>query len=358
VVTKARLAGLALAVAALLSGAVTDAGAAGHGLPSTGTDHGGSSGGSKSGSDGNGCSFYANASRFGVACGTATTTVRDILTTHHEPLVHPDCWDIVISSTDLPYYGYAPPNDGYLYYRHSCATGDWADDNSPHNQPNVEVSQIVIQIPVDAPNCPHPWNDSYLRTCKATLTEDQTTLVTAMADGGTIPSITLSTHPSTTVRTNVLTGFGDTAFDPDHHTVGGETQHYQLGGVEMWAVMTRYLIYPYGPGANAQGAGCYNGAPFGHFPTAATPGTCEDCDGPTMLNAGSTPDSAPRACWWSYPKSSHGEQANETYNFRAEADWTVMYRDAPGAQAVAFADFRKWDDIDLPVYDVQSITVS
>lgn len=354
-VTRRRGLGLLMTVAILLAAAPGTASGRGQSGGSSSTQHQSSSGGSATASNGD-CTFYANPARFGVACGPAVTTVREVLTLGGVPLVHPDCWDEIIPVQKLHYYGYTQTTNGPPYYIHSCATGHWLDENSPHTQPGVEISQIIITIPIGSPVCDKPWQDRFPGTCVATLTHNQQTLVTDMETGGSIPSIALTTHPSTTVRTNVLTGFGDTAFDLNGNLVGQATPKYTVGGVTMWAVMDRYLIYPYGPGNNAAGNNCYDRAPIGHFPTTVTPGTCERCNGPTALDDSSTPASAPDACWWTYPKSSHLQQTNESYDFRAEADWTVWYDDGGGPTPLA--SFKKYDDLDLPVYDVQSVNVS
>ena len=67
-----------------------------------------------------------------------------------------------------------------------------------------------------------------------------------------------------------------------------------------------------------------------------------------------TRQTTPDACWWEYTQASTC-QPGQIFPFRAEADWTVYY-DGGGAPQV-LASFQKYDDLTLPVFDVQTLVV-
>lgn len=277
-----------------------------------------------------GCSLYATSSGFGLVCVTGHGTVK-IETVRHilgkdDP---PTCWDDLITPADLARKYQYTENPDAPYYLHSCITG--LDlDSSLYYQPNLELSQRVIEIPKGAGDCPKPYRDAMTGTCVMTLTDRQRRVVSAtdLADGQ-IPGITIATQPSTKIRTNETVAYVDTGTDGDHAT---STPKYQVGGVTMWARMGGYRIFPYGPN-----------------------GPSKACDGTADVHAADTPATKPNACWWTYPQSSGG-QPGHVYMFRAEADWTVFYSDARGTHTLAA--FQKYSDLPLPVDDIQTIVIN
>jgi len=290
---------------------------------------GGSSGAPAHRNDG-GCSLYATSSSFGLSCLTVrgtdhAKTVKQILA--GDPASF--CWDELIPADELAdKYGYVEIPQS-PYYVHSCMTG--LDVNSTlYVQPGVHLDQKVIEIARGAPDCPRDAHkripEALTGFCVMTLTHNQQTVVSAtdLADGQ-IPGITIVTEPSTKVRTNEAVAYVDAGTDGDHATV---TPRYQVGGVTMWAEMGTYSILPYGPD-----------------------GVRQPCKGTEQVGRGDTPDSKPDACWWTYPLSSAG-QPNQVYPFRAEAGWTVYYRDGAGTHTLA--SFLKYDDLELPVSDIQT----
>jgi hypothetical protein len=273
------------------------------------------------------CSLYATSSSFGVSCfhgGGDAKTVGEILKKDPKDF----CWDEKISDADLENKYQYQQNPDAPYYLHSCVTG-LILTNSQYNQPDVVLSQQVIEIPQDATECTgkRPYPGELVGTCIMRLTDKQRLIVGGLdANGGQIPGIILTTHPSTRVRTNEQVAYTDSA-------EGGitRTATYQVGGVTMWAKMDRFSIHPYG-----------------------ADGVSKTCNGTADVSNDDTPQSKPDACWWAYDRSSAG-QPDDVYPFRAEADWTV-YVDAGGV-AKAFATFKKYTDLQLPVYDIQTIVV-
>jgi hypothetical protein len=281
-----------------------------------------------------GCSLYATSSSFGLSCLTGhgtdqAKTVKEILA--GDPSAF--CWDELIPADELAAkYGYVENPDA-PYYLHSCMEG--LDVNSTlYVQPGVHLDQKVIEIARGASDCPRDENkriaQSLTGLCVMTLTDHQQTVVTAtdLADGQ-IPGITIVTVPSTKVRTNEAVAYVDAGTDGDHATV---TPRYRVGGVTMWAAMDSYAILPYGQGVLRQA-----------------------CDGTEQVGPGDTPASKPEACWWTYRLSSAG-QAGQVYPFRAEARWTVYYQDGAGTHTLA--SFVKYDDLHLPVSDIQTVVVN
>lgn len=320
-----------------LSGATSAYARLGHGEPGTQPSPPSPSG-SQSGSSGapvqkavRACSLYATSSNFGLSCITGgagdVRTVRDILgKTGKKDNPPPTCWDDPISAQDLQQkYEYAPNPDA-PYYLHTCITG-LILSNSLYYQPSVQLNQQVIEIPKGAPDCAKPYTDAMTGGCVMTLTAEQRKVVSSVngADAQ-IPGITILTRPSTKVRTNEKLTFVDADATGLNVPVGKTT----VGGVTLWAQMTDFKIFPYGPD-----------------------GVSVVCDGSDV-----GPDGAALAgkhpCRWAYPKSSAG-QPGQVYPFRAEADWTVYY-DA-GAGPRVLQSFQKYDDLSLPVSDIQTIVI-
>lgn len=275
------------------------------------------------------CSLYANSSSFGLSClggghgATATQTVKEYL--KGDPI--PGCWDDKISSADLVGKYELLPVPGQDYYLHTCVSGIAPDDLVARLHP--DVSELILEIPVDAGPCPKPYTEAQTGTCLMSLTDHQQGLIdrTPLA-GGQIPGITLLTLPSSRVRTNQATAFVDKAVAPGGSATA--TPHYQVGGVTMWAQMTGYRILPLGAG-----------------------GPAVPCDGTADVAADDTPQSKPKACWWTYTASS-ADQPGQAYPFRAEAAWAVYYDDGT---VHTLATFTKFAQVDLPVFDIQTIVV-
>lgn len=315
--------------------------------PSSPTPTNGSSGGSQSGSSGGSaqatvktCHLYANPSGYGLSCvapgsGAGSASIRKIL--GKEPL--PDCFDTAISPATMAaqYPEYAPVT-GSQHYVHTCITG--LDPNSdPTNQPGEHFNNDVITIVDGAPACFNydeahhkatPFTPDQRGRCVMTLTPKQHQVVSGLQnDDGQIPDITIAQQPSTRVRTNEDEAYVDT--ENASNGSGTRTPDLTVGGVTLYAVMDRFKIYPYGPD-----------------------GTSEVCDGTQQLGADDTRATKPDACWWTYPRSS-ADQPGMTYPFRAEADWTVHYQ-ADGVDH-RLVSFQKYDDFQLPVYDIQTLVV-
>jgi hypothetical protein len=274
------------------------------------------------------CPLYATASSFGMSCisgsgGVQARTVKEVLDGDDPP----GCWDERISADDqVNKYGLADAPDGTSYYLHYCVTD--LDLNAPvGSQRAMQLNVQILEIPNDAPPCPSPQPADRQGRCVMTLTQNQQQVV-EMSElrGGQIPPIVIVPQPSTRVRTNQAVAY-------QNRGGAGETRTnvFQVGAVRMWAELTRFDIQPYGPSDERI-----------------------TCDGSVRVTDADTPNSMPSACWFTYPASS-AEQADHVYPFRAEADWTV-YVDA-GLGPVVFARFQKYDDLRLPVYDVQTLVV-
>jgi hypothetical protein len=239
------------------------------------------------------------------------------------------CWDELIPAGDLqPLYGYSENPDS-PYYMHSCVTG-LELNSSPYNQPNMILSQQVIEIANDAADCKgvRPYPATMMTHCIMTLTANQQQIVNQIdTNAGQIPGIIITKHPSTKVRTNETVAYTD---DADRGIT--TTAKYQVGAVTMWAQMTKFSIHPYGPG-----------------------GISKTCNGTADVSNTDTPQTKPDACWWTYDASS-ASQPDQNYPFRAEADWTV-YVEAGGVTR-AFATFQKYSDLQLPVYDIQTLVIN
>jgi hypothetical protein len=281
------------------------------------------------------CSLYATSSSFGLDCvtghgTTATQTVQAIL---GKGKPAPTCWDELISPADLAQkYDYVENPDA-PYYLHSCLTG-LKLTSSLYNQPDLQLNQQVIEIPRGTADCPtkKPFTEAMTGTCVMTLTGKQRVIVSATdLAGGQIPGITIVAQPSTKVRTNEAVAYVDATTDADGARVT-RTPDYTVGGVTLWAQMGAYKIFPYGPD-----------------------GLSKSCNGTERVTETDTPATKPDACWWTYPLSSAG-QPGQVYPFRAEADWTVFYRDAAGTHT--FAQFKKYDDLTLPVSDIETIVIN
>lgn len=317
--------------------------------------------GSTSGSDGGpvqkavqNCAMYANASNFGVACLTGGGTgkvqsVRDVLGTD----ALPTCWDDPISAQDLAKKYLQVNIPAAPYYLHSCVTGI-IETNSMYNQPKLQLNPLVIELRVGAPDCPKPYDESMVGTCRMTLTAKQRSLVSGFElSEAQIPPITIVPVPSAKVRTNEAVAFVDVATDANGKPVTTRTPDYRAGGVTMWAQMTGYGIFPNGPSPRTDTCRPVSGG-ASSGPPSQTNRCYLACDGTALVPAGATPDSAPHACWWRYPKSS-ANQPGKVYPLRAEADWSVYYRDAGGTHTLQ--RFHKFDDLTLPVSDIQTVVI-
>jgi hypothetical protein len=266
------------------------------------------------------CSLYATASSFGLSCVTGADrahakTVKEVL--GHDKA--PACWDEAISADDqVAKYGLPAAPEGTAYYLHYCISD--LDLNAPvQSQHALQLNLLIIEIPTDAPPCPSPQPPDQQGRCVMTLTENQQAVVEMSAFGlGQIPPIGITTDPSGRVRSNQEVTFRDS-----YEGGATETAKVTFGAVRMWAKMNAFSIQPYGPGTEPK------------IP----------CD----LSAPGGP-----SCTWAYPKSS-AQQPRRAYPFRAEADWTVYVDDGAGPHA--FATFRKYDDLPMPVFDVQTLVV-
>ncbi|HVU93277.1 MAG TPA: hypothetical protein VHC23_13635 [Jatrophihabitans sp.] len=275
------------------------------------------------------CSLYANASSFGLTCthgagDVQAKTVKQVL--HGDP--PPGCWDEPISAADqVQKYGLPAAPEGTAYYLHYCVT-DLDLDAPVGTQAALQLNVEIVEIPTPAKPCPKPYKPEMRGECVMTLTDNQRQVVElSQLAGGQIPDIIVVQQPSTRVRTNQPIAYQNRGANGDTRTAT-----YQAGAVRMWAEMTSYTISPYGPGTDPRIA----------------------CDGSIKLDDSATPAGSPKACWWTYPRSS-AQQPGHTYPLRAEADWTVYVDDGAGARA--FAQFRKFDDLKLPVYDIQTLVV-
>lgn len=300
--------------------------------PGGGDGGGGGNGGGGQSSSGQGatthvqsCSLYATSSNFGLSCLTGDgtghiTTVKDIL--GKQP---PPCWDERISDSDLAgKYGISldSVNPAAPYYLHSCITGlDY--DRSLYYQPDAQLNQTITEIPVGASECPKPYTDDMIGHCVMVLTHEQQTIVNAIRSrGAQIPNMTIVPTPSTKVRTHEKITYVAAPTRTNGAAVT-RTANYRVGGVTLWAQRVGFWIYPYGP------------------------------DGTRIACSGS--ESGADACVWAYPTSS-AHQEGQVFPFRAEADWNV-YFSAGGVTQQLGDTFKKYDDVQLPVYDVQAIVV-
>jgi hypothetical protein len=301
------------------------------------------------------CSLFATSATFGLSCihgggDVRAKTVKQVLGKDSAEF----CWDEVIPDDQLrSQYGYEPNPDS-PYYLHSCISGLIAD-NLVSDQPGMQLGQHVVEIDKDAKDCPgkQPYPVTDEGVCIMHLTENQHALVSQVdpSDPGRIPDISIATHPSTRVRTNEDVAYTD---NPDVALSPGDdgllaTPKITLGGVTMWAEMDGC-----GGAAQAQraktGVGeCFSIRPYG-------PGSDPQifCKGDTDVSDHDTPQTKPDACWWKYPRSS-AAQPNQAYPFLAEADWTVYFQ--AGGAPVRLQSFKKYDYLQLPVFDIQSIVI-
>lgn len=266
------------------------------------------------------CDLYSSPGSFGVRChrGTGTAeTVGSIL--HGEPV--PTCWLEDVSIQDLvDVYGYPKPEAGWVYKLRHCV-GNIVLGNSPFYQPDMTHDAQIIKIRTDAGNCPQPYT-AMMDDCLMPVEEPQSTVIAGLDAGnqGDIPDAILATKPMQKIRTHVEMTYYDAAF-PKGSTNPRRTNNVIAGGKTMWAEMNESYIWPFGPG-----------------------GERISCD--VTLADG---------CKYTYKKSSHG-QPNERYPFRMETDWVVYYR-LPGGDPTELGRYQKYDDVDLPVLDVQSLIV-
>jgi hypothetical protein len=286
------------------------------------------------------CSLYATSSSYGLSCISGGSgdapKVKDLL--GNSPA--PTCWDTPVSPGDArDQYGETVPDDrDYDYFVLSCITG--LDLNAPlFDQPGLNLSQKLVEIKMGAPACPDPKTTPF---SPAQLTGDDTHCLLELignqskvtgflaSDNAQIPDVTIVTHPSTVVRTQVDTVFTDAADCNDCSDNGTKTAPKSAGGVTMYAQLDSFRILPYGPYSN-------------------DPTDGKDAVGPC---AGTADWTAKDACHYTYPRSS-ADQPGHAYPFRAVATWSVRIEgeDAP------FATFHKYDDLKLPVGDVQTLVI-
>jgi hypothetical protein len=294
------------------------------------------------------CSLYANSSGFGMSCfsggssGSAGKKVAKILAGHPAP-----CWDVAVSASDLAReYGItdASPTDA-PYYVHQCITGLNLD--APLSaQPTAQIDKQVIEIPNGVPTpCDlgkdkkKAYTADMIGSCKVRfedLTPGQQAIASAIDGGDTeIPGITLVTHPSPKVRTNVKVTYADPASNENPVKVVKT-----VDGVKMWAEMTEYKIYPYGPNGSDVRSCKVN-----------TDGRVGADDDSSMTD----PPCPNPALRWTYLTSS-AAQPDQAYPFRAETHWSVFYIDA-GGNVQRMGSFTKSDDVPVPVYDIQTLVV-
>jgi hypothetical protein len=293
-----------------------------------GNGSGGSSSGSPKYGHVNNCSIYATSASFGMTCAQGwgraqQRTVKEVLDGDDPP----HCWDERISADDqVAKYGLADAPEGTTYYMHYCVSD--IDVNAPVGSLRaMHLNVQILEIPNDAKPCPSPQPPERAGRCIMTLTTNQQHVVELSEPaGGRIPPIVIVPQPATRIRTNQAVAY-------QNRGGAGRTRSkvFQVGTVRMWAELNRFSIQPYGP-------------------------TDEriTCDGSIRVTDNDSPDSTPRACWFTYLASS-ARQADQVYPFRAEADWTV-YVDA-GLGPEEFAHFQKYDDLRLPVYDVQTLVI-
>lgn len=275
------------------------------------------------------CFLYASASSFGLTCisggvGGHARSVKAILGDQVGDVL---CWDTQISAAELDSrYGIvADPAVGIPSYVHTCITG--LDPNrSLYDQATAQINQTVYEIakPCDTPP---PYKVDAAGQCVMTLTDRQRQVADALQSrGGQIPGVVLTREPNAQVRTNQEVTYVDAPLNADGTSVT-RTSDYSAQGVTLYATRTAFTIFPYGPG-----------------------GAARPCSG-ASARAGTSPAGS---CVWAYPRSS-ADQPGQTYPFRAEADWTVWIDDGTGPRA--WKSFQKFDDVQVPVYDVQTLVV-
>lgn len=283
--------------------------------------------------DSGACRLYSTPSSFGLRClggsGVADTV---LLLLHGEPAPH--CWHDRISLKDLKeLYNYDPPSDVTLtYFQFNCISG-LDVDKSLAGQTNLQFHQQVFLKSTNAPPCAEPFTDAQTNVdCLMSLKTHQAEVIAGLDNGsrGYIPNAVLAPQPIAKVRTNVNMIYWDAA-KPERSTDPKKTREVAAGGRTMWAVMTQSFIYPYGK----------NGQQI-------------RCDVTLLVPAGVGADNQP--CNWKYPRSSH-KQLNERYPFRMETDWAVFYREGTVVQRLNATDYKKFDDIELPVLDIQTLVV-
>ena len=313
-------------------------GSGGGGLGGTGSGSGGSSG-DPAQTTVKTCSLFATSGSFGLSCisgdGTGNAkTVKQIL--GKQPL--PTCWDSRIPDDELASKYQYQQNPDAPYYLHTCIAG-LNPDSSPSVQPDAQINQVVLEIPTGAKPCYNydeakkkatPFTAEQVGTCVMTLTQRQHQVVSGGRDLNTqIPGIIVAPQPSTRIRTNEDVAYQNVATAPGGTAT--RTPTINAGGVRMWAAMDRYRILPDGPD-----------------------GPSKTCNGSVSVGPDDSRQSTPNACWWEYTQAST-YQPGQTFPFRAEADWTVYYDGGGGPQVLA--SFQKYDDLTLPVFDVQTVVV-
>ncbi|MBN9619528.1 MAG: hypothetical protein J0H43_07330 [Actinobacteria bacterium] len=303
---------------------------------SSGGSQSSGSGGTQSGSGSAGteqvrnCFLYASSSGFGLTCvsgGSATGSAPTVKALLGDQVDDALCWDTEISPADLASkYGIVTdPSVGIPSYVHTCITG--LNPALPlYSQSKAQINQTIYEIakPCDQPP---PYKTDQAGQCVRTLTATQKQIADALDNqGGQIPNVVLTRQPNAQVRTNQQVTYVDAPLNPDGTSVT-RTSTFTAQGVTLYATRTAFKIYPYGPGTS---------------PVIS-------CSGASQAASSTT-----GACNWPYPKSS-ADQPNQAYPFRTEADWTVWVNDGTGARP--WKSFQKYDDLQLPVYDVQTLVV-
>lgn len=356
-VTRRFLAVLVLLIAAMV-GAATPALALG------GTDSNGPSGGSGGGNQTQGsdngsafgtarsCALYATSTSFGMSCasddgGPQPPKLNDELHGQDPPV----CWDAYLTP-EIAFAKYGVntiPDTTYNTYLHTCVTG--LDVKAPlSQQPGLNVHQTLIDIDKtkNAP-CPdadvtHPSASEIAgvnMTCVLTVKDPQTVVSDFVANEATgIPAVTIVEHPAIDhVRTQVDTTFTDSVPCPGCTNDDTKTPVEDHGGVQMWAQMD----------------GLNDAEPFKILPMGPNNKDTDPWNGPDQQECAGTVDiTAKDRCHYTYHQSSL-TQPGHYYPFRAVATWRVFYDDGTGRKQLAV--FHKYDDVRLPVSDVQALVV-
>ncbi|WP_375493229.1 hypothetical protein [uncultured Jatrophihabitans sp.] len=300
------------------------------------------------------CALYANSSSFGMACvggggGATPPTIQQLLGKGQKP---PVCWDTYLKPV-LAFVKYGvvqPPDAGYNTFLHTCLTGLNLDAPLAQ-QPGLNLRQTLIDIdktksrPCRPPNgdvtAPLPNEFAGVNmTCYLQVRNPQTKVTQFIASQpATIPSVTIVTHPAIDhVRTQVDTTFTDHVPCPGCSGLGTKTKVVdEGGGVRMWAQMD----------------GLNDPEPFKILPRGHT--DTDQWNGPDEQKcAGTAALTSPDRCHYTYRQSS-SQQAGHYYPFRAVATWRVFYDDGTGPKQLAL--FHKYDDVRLPVSDVQTLVI-
>lgn len=275
------------------------------------------------------CHLYATSGPFGGSClkpGTKSETVGAILKSTPDPT----CWDVAVSVDDArELYGEPAPLPGTGYYERVCITSKIDRGLSPGGQ-KLQFSRRIRYMTIPAPECPQPYVPTD-DTCLMKLTDIQKEVVDGFDTDrrSAIPDAILVTSPTLKIRTHVPITWVDKS-TPVGSSNRRRTVDVTVGEYTMWAQMTASYIYPYG----------------------RDPGMLKiDCD--VTAEAGEK-----GACVFPYPRSSHG-QPNEAYPFVMETDWEVRFRPVGATgNGTLLAAPKKYNSLQIPVLDIQTIVVS